>query len=66
MCFVDSEEFRNRHLRISENPLYTSLKDDTVQMDDSNKYTVTGQMNLQTADPKSNVSVFNFFLSFNL
>lgn len=30
-------------------------------MNDRNKHKVTGQMNHQTADPKSNASVFLFF-----
>jgi hypothetical protein len=38
-----------------------SLKDDTTRMNDRNKHKVTGQMNRQTADPKSKASEFLFF-----
>jgi hypothetical protein len=43
-------------------PLPASLKDDTARMNDTIKHKqVTGQMNHQTADPKTNASVFLFF-----
>jgi hypothetical protein len=41
--------------------LAASVKGDTARMNDRNKHKVTGQMNRQTADPKSKASEFLFF-----
>jgi hypothetical protein len=59
----------NRKLRLplsttspSAGTLPASLQDDTTRMNDRNKHKqVTGQMNLQIAEPKANASVFLFF-----
>jgi hypothetical protein len=47
----------------SAKPLPASLKNDRARMNDRNKHLVTGQMNIQTADPKANASIFLFFFT---
>ena len=45
---------------LDELTIPASLKDDTARMNDRKKHKVTGQMKHQTADPKTNASLFLF------